>query len=258
MTRARHGFTLIELLVVISIIALLIALLLPALGQARKSAQEMQCASDQRSLGTASNAWATDKQGWLPDLHYPPSYLPNSAQRAAYPTNQLNERQLYWMAGSWKNALAEYGSNRGNWYSVSNERWNDDAFWKPGQDSDTSRIVIGRTALAGDRGNIFSNQMKNTATSGYDGTEGRPAFATRLGDNPVFDVIWSDLNRDKPVGSGNFDNPSDPIRQGANHVSDNGFEATGTHLTSFDGSTEFVSADAMRYRGVNWSAGFWW
>ena len=254
----RKAFTLIELLVVISIIALLIALLLPALGAARKSAEEMQCASDQRSLGTASYAWATDKAGWLPDLHYPPSYLPNSADRASYPTNQVNERQLYWMAGSWKDGLGDYGAIRGNWYSVSNDRWNDDAFWKPGQDSDTSRIVIGRVALAGDRGNIFSNQMRSVPTSGFDGTEGRPAFPTQLEDNPVFNLIWADLNRDKPVGSGNFDNPGDPIRQGANHVADNGFEATGTHTTGLDGSTIFVQANEMQYRGVNWAAGFWW
>lgn len=254
----RKGFTLIELLVVISIIALLIAILLPALGAARKNAEVMQCAVDQRSLGTASYAWATDKKGWLPDLHYPPGFQPKSAERASWPTNQLQDRQLYWMAGSWKEGLGEYGSNRGNWYSVSNSRWNDDAFWRPGQDGDNNDIVIGRIALAGDRGNIFSNQMKRTATSGFDGTEGKPAFVTKIEDNAVFDLIWADLNRDKPVGSGNFDNPSDPIRQGANHVADNGFEAEGTHLTNLDGSTEFTLASEMAYRGVNWSAGFWW
>ena len=100
----RRAFTLIELLVVISIIALLIAILLPTLASARRSTEEMQCAVDQRSLGTASNAWATDKKGWLPDLHYPPSYAPKSPHRASWPTNQLNDRQLYWMAGSWKDA----------------------------------------------------------------------------------------------------------------------------------------------------------
>ena len=62
----RKGFTLIELLVVISIIALLIAILLPALGAARIAAQDTQCKSNVRSMGIASTAWANEYRGELP------------------------------------------------------------------------------------------------------------------------------------------------------------------------------------------------
>jgi len=51
----RHGFTLIELLVVIAIVALLVAVILPALGVARNAAKSIRCASQMRqvSLGMA-------------------------------------------------------------------------------------------------------------------------------------------------------------------------------------------------------------
>ena len=61
----RRGFTLIELLVVISIIALLIGILLPALGQVRRSAEQTTCGTRLHSFGIAVHAYAADNDDLL-------------------------------------------------------------------------------------------------------------------------------------------------------------------------------------------------
>jgi len=86
--RRRTAFTLIELLVVISIIALLISILLPALRHARLSAQGMACLSNQRQLMMSMVTYQNDH-----DQHFPPS---------TYSATGLNRPGAYiWASEMW-------------------------------------------------------------------------------------------------------------------------------------------------------------
>ena len=63
--KRRSAFTLVELLVVIGIIALLIAILLPALTKAQRAAKTVQCSSNLRQIVAAMQIYAAQNSGWI-------------------------------------------------------------------------------------------------------------------------------------------------------------------------------------------------
>lgn len=112
-TPARHAFTIIELLVVISIIALLVAMLLPALQSAKAAAGEATCISGMRQIGLMFNMYAMDYEGRYPNRYRTdPTFsawyidLPNYAGgKYAYASGQL--------PSTWRCPLATVFHNTG-------------------------------------------------------------------------------------------------------------------------------------------------
>ena len=99
-TGSNSAFTLIELLVVISIIALLIGILLPALAAARESARAIACASNSRSQALAMASYGSEYKEF-----FPPSYV--------YPTHAWNGNTR--TTNEWV-LQQQFGSNPANGY----------------------------------------------------------------------------------------------------------------------------------------------
>ena len=67
MNTKRNAFTLIELLTVIAVIAVLSAILIPAVGRARESANQSKCISNLRQIGVAVQSYANEHKGRYPE-----------------------------------------------------------------------------------------------------------------------------------------------------------------------------------------------
>jgi prepilin-type N-terminal cleavage/methylation domain-containing protein/prepilin-type processing-associated H-X9-DG protein len=106
MSVKRKGFTLIELLVVISIIALLVGILLPALGAARKSAQNMQCLSNLRQIGLGLWAYSHENK----DL-FPPCYTNGQNPEERLGFTEATEWPVIVNAYLTQSGQSVYGSN---------------------------------------------------------------------------------------------------------------------------------------------------
>lgn len=118
--RGRTAFTLVELLVVIGVIAILIALLLPALRKARDAAIRITCASQLRELSQLCFMYASEHRGVLPDLHNSQAtYLTVDPVYASGPTTYQATKNT--QGGSPPAYAGQYVDNlsmKPNWYAV--------------------------------------------------------------------------------------------------------------------------------------------
>lgn len=148
--RIRSGFTLVELLVVIAIIGVLIALLLPAVQQAREAARRMQCSNNQKQLGLALHNYHDTH------LRFPPGTFCDTSHKDDHGVTS-NKNRYGWMQvvlpfieqdAVYETFMAEvHGSGSSPW-QVSARTVKLDAFLCP-SDGAAGKDVDGQYGFAG-------------------------------------------------------------------------------------------------------------
>jgi len=160
----RLAFTLIELLVVVTIIALLAAMLFPAMGMARERANRATCLNNLRQFGTSLLAYAAEHNGWFP---------PQKSNTGG------DVQGPEWIRSRTRTALLQYGMTTNQFFCPSGQDYQnrvttDPKYGWPTADAET-QVAVGFLCFVG-----WSN---------------RTAFAHHLTDNPTNTVIVTDMIR---------------------------------------------------------------
>ena len=262
--RVKTGFTLIELLVVISIIALLIALLLPALGLAKEMGRRAVCGSNVRTLVQAVHLYAQDNGDEIPDRsgYYPitldyfqpgpggPTSNGTGDFSGLYPNYVSVPEVHYCPSGPW---TADTPAGEGGAYTsfYSYNPWHNFATvpypWTEMWGRSITYYYFGKQSV---------DIIGSTPPLDFDGNV--VEFPLSVADNSdlvlITDANWYSESFD---GYGRSMHPSNPINASAER--DYSLERAGINLGRLDGSVKWRhESDTLPRYQIRTSGGGWW
>ncbi len=223
------GFSLVELLVVIAVVAVLTAVLLPGLRQAREQALKVRCQSNERQLIVASHAYAQDYKGFAPDPGFTGAHAFSvETRKVLFDQYALGNPTLWWCPTILDRGIANYKTVRVSM----NPKWFNDPAYEPVEWDSNHRSVTGY--------DYFMGQLRGwVPTSPLAATYQMPRI-DRFGDSnsPSTRIVWGEPLA-APGQSGWSSNWSAPLN---GHDTAGNFIATGANYAMVDGHVEWRSS----------------